>query len=77
LPARFATWGPGLLVMLAATPTGNVVTAAQASARWGYRLLPLVLIPVLYMVQELIVRLPDGVANWSKNSHSRHSVGPR
>jgi Mn2+/Fe2+ NRAMP family transporter len=54
-----AVWGPGLLVMLADTDAGNVVTAAQAGAKWGYRLLPLVLflIPVLYMVQELTVRL--------------------
>lgn len=57
-----AVWGPGLLVMLADTDAGNVVTAAQAGAQWGYRLLPLVLllIPMLYMVQELTVRL--GVA---------------
>jgi len=35
------------------------VTAAQSGARWGYRLLPLLLllIPMLYMVQELTVRL--------------------
>ena len=54
-----AIWGPGLLVMLADTDAGNVVTAAQAGAQWGYRLLPLVLvlIPMLYMVQELTVRL--------------------
>jgi NRAMP (natural resistance-associated macrophage protein)-like metal ion transporter len=54
-----AVAGPGLLVMLADTDAGNVVTAAQAGARWGYRLLPtvLVLIPVLYMMQELTVRL--------------------
>jgi Mn2+/Fe2+ NRAMP family transporter len=54
-----AVWGPGLLVMLADTDAGNIVTAAQAGARWGYRLLPLilVLIPMLYMVQELTVRL--------------------
>ena len=54
-----AVWGPGLLVMLADTDAGNVVTAAQAGAQWGYRLLPLVLllIPMLYMVQELTVRL--------------------
>lgn len=56
---RTAVWGPGLLVMLADTDAGNVVTGAQAGARWGYRLLPLLvlLIPVLYMVQELTVRL--------------------
>lgn len=54
-----AVAGPGLLVMLADTDAGNVVTAAQAGAQWGYRLLPLVLmlIPVLYLVQELAVRL--------------------
>jgi Mn2+/Fe2+ NRAMP family transporter len=54
-----AIWGPGIVVMLADTDAGNVVTAAQSGAQWGYRLLPLVLllIPVLYMVQELTVRL--------------------
>jgi Mn2+/Fe2+ NRAMP family transporter len=54
-----AIWGPGLVVMLADTDAGNVVTAAQSGAQWGYRLLPLVLllIPMLYMVQELTVRL--------------------
>jgi Mn2+/Fe2+ NRAMP family transporter len=54
-----AIWGPGLLVMLADTDAGNVVTAAQAGVQWGYRLLPLLLllIPMLYMVQELTVRL--------------------
>jgi Mn2+/Fe2+ NRAMP family transporter len=54
-----ASIGPGILVMLADTDAGNVVTAAQSGAQWGYRLLPLLLglIPVLYMVQELAVRL--------------------
>ncbi len=60
-PARAAVsvWGPGLLVMLADADAGNVVTAAQGGAIWGYRLLPLVLllIPALFMVQELAVRL--------------------
>ncbi len=57
--AWIAVWGPGLLVMLADTDAGNVVTGAQAGAQWGYRLLPLLLllIPMLYMVQELTVRL--------------------
>jgi Mn2+/Fe2+ NRAMP family transporter len=52
-------WGPGLLVMLADTDAGNVVTGAQAGAQWGYRLLPLLLLlaPMLYMLQELTVRL--------------------
>jgi Mn2+/Fe2+ NRAMP family transporter len=45
--------------MLADADPGNVVVAAEAGARWGYRLLPLLflLIPVLYMVQELAARL--------------------
>jgi Mn2+/Fe2+ NRAMP family transporter len=52
---RIAVWGPGLLVMLVDTDAGNVLTGAQAGAQWGYRLLPLVLllIPMLYMSQEL------------------------
>lgn len=56
---RVAAWGPGLLVMLADTDAGNVVTAAQAGDQWRYRLLPLILllIPMLYMIQELTVRL--------------------
>ena len=54
-----AVWGPGLLVMLADTDAGNVVMGAEAGTRWGYRLLPLLLLlaPALYMVQELTVRL--------------------
>ncbi|WP_322028743.1 NRAMP family divalent metal transporter [Paraburkholderia sp. J76] len=56
---RLALWGPGLLVMLADCDAGNVVTAAQAGAQTGLRLLPvlLALVPLLYMVQELTVRL--------------------
>jgi len=54
--------GPGLVVMLADTDAGSVITAAQSGAQWGYRLLALqfALIPILYIVQELTVRL--GVA---------------
>jgi len=54
-----AVFGPGLVVMLADTDVGSVVTAAQSGVQWGYRLLLLqvVLIPILYMVQELTVRL--------------------
>lgn len=54
-----ALWGPGVLAALADTDAGNVVTAAQSGAQWGYRLVPLLLllIPALYMVQELTVRL--------------------
>jgi Mn2+/Fe2+ NRAMP family transporter len=45
--------------MLADTDAGSIITAAQSGAQWGYRLLllQLILIPVLYMVQELTVRL--------------------
>ena len=59
LVRALAVWGPGILVMLADTDAGNVVTAAQAGAQWGYRLLPLLLllIPMLYLIQELTVRL--------------------
>ncbi|HYW92216.1 MAG TPA: divalent metal cation transporter [Gammaproteobacteria bacterium] len=51
--------GPGLVVMLADTDVGSVVTAAQSGAHWGFRLLwlQLLLVPVLYVVQELTVRL--------------------
>jgi Mn2+/Fe2+ NRAMP family transporter len=54
-----AAIGPGILVMLADIDAGNVATAARSGAHWGFRLLPLVLvlIPVLYIVQELTVRL--------------------
>jgi Mn2+/Fe2+ NRAMP family transporter len=51
--------GPGLVVMLADTDVGSVITAAQSGAQWGYQLLSLqlLLIPILYVVQELTVRL--------------------
>ncbi len=57
--AFLAVLGPGLVVMLADTDVGSVITAAQSGAEWGYRLLLLqfALIPVLYFVQELTVRL--------------------
>ncbi|HEY1940923.1 MAG TPA: divalent metal cation transporter [Roseiarcus sp.] len=51
--------GPGLVVMLADTDAGSVITAAQSGAQWGYRLLlmQILLVPILYIVQELTVRL--------------------
>ncbi len=54
-----AVMGPGLVVMLADTEVGSIITAAQSGVQWGYRLLLLqvLLIPVLYVVQELTVRL--------------------
>jgi NRAMP (natural resistance-associated macrophage protein)-like metal ion transporter len=54
-----AVLGPGLVVMLADTDVGSIVTAGQSGVRWGYKLLLLqvVLMPVVYVVQELTVRL--------------------
>jgi Mn2+/Fe2+ NRAMP family transporter len=57
---RFSTvFGPGLVVMLADTDVGSIITAAQSGVSWGYRLLllQLALIPILFLVQDLAVRL--------------------
>ena len=60
---RIARWlavfGPGLVVMLADTDVGSLVTAGQSGAQWGYRLLliQVLLMPILYITQELTVRL--------------------
>ena len=54
-----SVWGPGLVVMLADTDAGSLITAAQSGDQWGYRMvLPqLILMPILYVVQEMTVRL--------------------
>lgn len=59
LVAILAVFGPGLMVMLADTDAGSIITAAQSGSQWGYTMvLPLILlIPVLYLVQEVTVRL--------------------
>ena len=59
LKILLACMGPGIVVMLADTDAGSVITAAQSGAQWGYKLvlLQFLLVPVLYMVQELTVRL--------------------
>ncbi len=59
LLAYFAIFGPGIVVMFADTDAGSVITAAQSGAVWGYKLLllQLILIPIVYIVQELAVRL--------------------
>ncbi|HKI91100.1 MAG TPA: divalent metal cation transporter [Gaiellaceae bacterium] len=59
LPRALWVIGPGLMVMLADTDAGSVITASQSGARWGYRLLVLqvLLVPILYLVMELTVRL--------------------
>lgn len=51
--------GPGIVVMLADTDVGSIVTAAQSGAEWGYKLLLIqfILMPVLFIAQELTVRL--------------------
>ena len=55
-------FGPGLMVMLADTDAGSIVTAAQSGATWGYKLLlpQIILIPILYVVQEITIRLGIG-----------------
>ena len=57
--AFVAVLGPGLVVMLADTDVGSIITAGQSGVQWGYRLLLLqfMLMPILYVVQELTVRL--------------------
>ncbi|MHB1527820.1 MAG: NRAMP family divalent metal transporter [Acidiferrobacteraceae bacterium] len=57
--AILAVLGPGLIVMLADTDAGSVITAAQSGAQWGYRMIlpQLLLIPPLYFIQEITVRL--------------------
>src|SRR3989338_4336597 len=52
-------FGPGLVVMLADTDAGSIIVAAQSGAQWGYHLLLLqfVLMPILFIAQELAVRL--------------------
>jgi Mn2+/Fe2+ NRAMP family transporter len=54
-----ATIGPGLTVMLADTDAGSIITDAQSGAKWGYKLLALqlLLIPILYFVQDLTTRI--------------------
>jgi len=51
--------GPGLLVCLADTDAGCLIVAGESGAKFGYSLLSLqiVLIPVLFLAQELTIRL--------------------
>lgn len=51
--------GPGLMVCLADSDIGGLFTMATAGAKTGYALLglQLLLIPVLYVVQDMVVRL--------------------
>lgn len=54
-----SVFGPGLVVMLADTDAGSIITAGQSGVQWGYSLLALqvALVPILYIVQELTIRL--------------------
>eukprot|EP00427_Karlodinium_veneficum_P066264 CAMPEP_0169314002 /NCGR_PEP_ID=MMETSP1017-20121227/4876_1 /TAXON_ID=342587 /ORGANISM="Karlodinium micrum, Strain CCMP2283" /LENGTH=408 /DNA_ID=CAMNT_0009407893 /DNA_START=57 /DNA_END=1283 /DNA_ORIENTATION=+ len=54
-----AVLGPGMMACLADSDVGGLLTMAVSGSRCGYVLLPLqlLLIPVLYMAQELTVRL--------------------
>lgn len=57
--AFLSIFGPGIVVMLADTDAGSIIVAAQSGAQWGYKLLLLqfILMPILYIAQELTVRL--------------------
>ncbi|POB10270.1 NRAMP family metal ion transporter [Sulfobacillus sp. hq2] len=54
-----ALFGPGIMVMLADTDVGSVVTAAQSGVEWRYQMIlpQLILIPMLFVIQEMTVRL--------------------
>jgi len=54
-----AVFGPGLIVMVADNDAGAVSTYTQAGAQYGMHLLWLVvlLLPVTYFIQEMVVRL--------------------
>ena len=55
-----AVAGPGIVVMLADTDAGSIITAAQSGAEWGYQLLlnALLLPIVLGFLYLLARRLP-------------------
>src|SRR5579875_2692661 len=72
--ALLAVWGPGLIVMLADTDAGCLITAAQSGAQFGYSLIlaQLALIPILYAAQEITIRL--GVVTGKVTVPSSESV---
>lgn len=59
LSLMLLVFGPGLVVMFADTDAGSIIVAAQSGAQWGYKLLLLqfILMPILFIAQELAVRL--------------------
>eukprot|EP00746_Dinoflagellata_sp_MGD_P167032 gnl/MRDRNA2_/MRDRNA2_97337_c0_seq1.p1 gnl/MRDRNA2_/MRDRNA2_97337_c0~~gnl/MRDRNA2_/MRDRNA2_97337_c0_seq1.p1 ORF type:complete len:530 (+),score=56.48 gnl/MRDRNA2_/MRDRNA2_97337_c0_seq1:74-1663(+) len=58
-PRIFDILGPGMLVCLADTDGGGLMTAAESGSLWGYTLInwQIILVPVLYVAQELSMRL--------------------
>lgn len=54
-----AVFGPGFIVMIADMDAGSITTAFVSGAQYGYKLIPLqlLLIPLLYVVQEIASRL--------------------
>src|SRR5579864_927363 len=54
-----AVFGPGLIVMEADNDAGAVSTYVQAGAQYGTKLLwiLLLLLPITYFIQEMVVRL--------------------
>jgi Mn2+/Fe2+ NRAMP family transporter len=59
LSLMLTVFGPGLVVMLADTDAGSIITAAQSGAQLGYKLLLLqfILMPIVFIAQELTIRL--------------------
>src|SRR3989338_9489707 len=59
LSLMLLVFGPGLVVMFADTDAGSIIVAAQSGVQWGYQLLLLqfILMPILFVAQELAVRL--------------------
>ena len=69
--------GPGLIVMVADNDAGAVSTYSQASAQYGTHLLwiVLLLLPVTYFIQEMVVRL--GIATGKGHAAMiYHRFGP-
>ncbi|HUC17440.1 MAG TPA: divalent metal cation transporter [Acetobacteraceae bacterium] len=66
--------GPGLVAMLADTDAGSIITVAQSGAIWGYRLLlpNLLLIPFMFLAQELALRLGLGTGQGLAELVRRH-----
>lgn len=54
-----AVFGPGFIVMIADMDAGSITTAFVSGAKYGYKLIPLqlLLIPLLYTIQEIASRL--------------------